>query len=152
MHQAWRAPTAFPLSQDIQDAMATGVEWLGSDHPAVQCLKYGIALHHGRLPRPFLNDVERLLRLGKIPLTIASPTLAQGLNLSASVLLVPSIWREKMIIPASEFANVRDVLVVRSSIWKVLFCISYGKKTRKNYLRDCASGMVSSLNQKLRHI
>ncbi|MCK9404875.1 MAG: DEAD/DEAH box helicase [Methanothrix sp.] len=95
-----------PLSQDIQDAMATGTEWLGSDHPAVQCLKYGIALHHGRLPRPFLNDVERLLRLGKIPLTIASPTLAQGLNLSASVLLVPSIWREKMIIPASEFANV----------------------------------------------
>jgi hypothetical protein len=38
--------------------------------------------------------------------TIASPTLAQGLNLSASVLLVPSIWRNKKIIPAAEFANV----------------------------------------------
>lgn len=95
-----------PFSQDIQDAMATGAEWLGSDHPAVQCLKYGIALHHGRLPRPFLNDVEKLLRSGKIKLTIASPTLSQGLNLSASVLLVPSIWREGFIIPASEFANV----------------------------------------------
>ena len=95
-----------PLSQDIQDAMATGAEWLGSDHPAVQCLEYGIALHHGRLPRQFLNDVEKLLRSGKIKLTIASPTLAQGLNLSASVLLVPSLWREKAIIPASEFANV----------------------------------------------
>jgi len=93
------------VNQSILDVMATGAEWLGSNHPAVQCLQYGVALHHGRLPRPFLNDVEKLLRSGDIRLTIASPTLAQGLNLSASVLLVPSIWR-KDIIPASEFANV----------------------------------------------
>jgi len=86
--------------------MATGEEWLGEDHPAVQCLQYGIALHHAGLPRPFLNDVERLLKSGDCPLTIASPTLAQGLNLSAGVLLVPSIWRNQRIIPAAELANV----------------------------------------------
>lgn len=90
----------------VNDAMATGAEWLGANHPAVQCLKYGVALHHGGLPRPFLNDIERLLRSGDCPLTIASPTLAQGLNLSASVLLIPSIWRNGEIIPISEFANV----------------------------------------------
>ncbi len=90
----------------IQDAMATGAEWLGADHPAVQCLQYGVALHHGGLPRPFLNDVEGLLRSGDCPLTIASPTLAQGLNLSASALLVPSIWRNQKVIPTAEFANV----------------------------------------------
>jgi len=90
----------------IQNAMATGTEWLGVDHPAVQCLQYGVALHHGGLPRPFLNEIERLLRSGDCPLTIASPTLAQGLNLSAGVLLVPSIWRNQEIIPTTEFANV----------------------------------------------
>lgn len=90
----------------VQDAMATGAEWLGADHPAVQCLQYGVALHHGGLPRPFLNEVERLLREGDCRITIASPTLAQGLNLSASVLLVPSIWRNQEIIPPAEFANV----------------------------------------------
>ncbi|HAL56529.1 MAG TPA: DEAD/DEAH box helicase, partial [Bacteroidetes bacterium] len=90
----------------IQNAMATGAEWLGGDHPAVQCLQYGVALHHGGLPRPFLNEIEKLLRSGDCPITIASPTLAQGLNLSASVLLVPSIWRNREIIPATEFANV----------------------------------------------
>lgn len=95
-----------PVNRRIRDAMATGVEWLGPDHPAVQCLQYGVALHHGGLPRPFLNEVERLLRLRDCPLTIASPTLAQGLNLSASVLLVPSIWRNGEIIPTTEFANV----------------------------------------------
>lgn len=90
----------------IQDAINVGVEWLGEDHPAVRCLQYGVALHHAGLPRPFLNEVERLLRSNACPLVIASPTLAQGLNLSASVLIVHSIYRNRSIIPAAEFANV----------------------------------------------
>ena len=91
----------------IREVMATGKEWLGPNHPAVRCLEYGVALHHGGLPRQFLSEVERLLRSGDCRVTIASPTLAQGLNLSASVLLVPSIWRtrEEKISPV-EFANV----------------------------------------------
>ena len=93
-------------NERIRNAMATGAEWLGEGHPAVQCLEHGVALHHGGLPRPFLNEVERLLRSGDCRLTVASPTLAQGLNLSASVLLVPSIWRNQEIIPTAEFANV----------------------------------------------
>lgn len=98
-----------PLSapnERIQKAIASGTEWLGKDHPAVQCLRHGVALHHGGLPRPFLTEVEGLLRTGDCRLTVASPTLAQGLNLSASVLLVPSIWRNREIIPTAEFANV----------------------------------------------
>jgi superfamily II DNA/RNA helicase len=94
------------MNQNIADVMAIGTEWLGHNHPAVQCLQYGVALHHGGLPRQFLNEVEKLLRNGDIRLTIASPTLAQGLNLSASVLLVPSIWRNGEMIPTAEFANV----------------------------------------------
>lgn len=93
-------------SQRVRNVMAIGAEWLGEDHPAVACLAHGVALHHGGLPRPFLNEVERLLRSGDCPVTIASPTLAQGLNLSASVLLVPSIWRSGRIIAPAEFANV----------------------------------------------
>ncbi|WP_437761219.1 DEAD/DEAH box helicase [Sorangium sp. So ce281] len=93
-------------NQRAKDVMAVGAEWLGEDHPAVACLAHGVALHHGGLPRPFLNEVERLLRSGDCPVTIASPTLAQGLNLSASVLLIPSIWRSGRPIPAAEFANV----------------------------------------------
>lgn len=99
------APLGTP-NERIRNAMATGAEWLGKDHPAVQCLQHGVALHHGGLPRPFLTEVERLLRSGDCRLTVASPTLAQGLNLSASVLLVPSIWRNREIIPTAEFANV----------------------------------------------
>jgi hypothetical protein len=66
------------------DALNIGREWLGDNHPAVQCLSIGIAVHHGQLPRPFLRAVERLLKDRLLKLTIASPTLAQGLNLSAT--------------------------------------------------------------------
>ena len=94
------------VDASIQDAINVGVEWLGEDHPAVRCLAHGVALHHGSLPRAFANAIERLLRSDACPLVIASPTLAQGLNLSASVLLVHSIHRGKEIIEATEFANV----------------------------------------------
>lgn len=93
-------------SEALKQAKLVGIEWLGADHPAVKCLKFGVALHHGGLPRPFLAEIEKLLKMGECELTIASPTLAQGLNLSASVLLVPSITRVKETIPATEFANV----------------------------------------------
>ena len=94
------------ITQRIREAMDVGREWLGPNHPAVRCLEYGVVLHHGGLPRPFLLEVERLLRSGDCRVTISSPTLAQGLNLSASVLLVPSIWRHQKIISPVEFANV----------------------------------------------
>ena len=94
------------MNASLENAINAGIEWLGSEHPAVKCLQYGIVLHHAGLPRAFLNEVEQWLRSGDCPLTISSPTLAQGLNLSASVLLVPSIWRSRSIIPSGEFANV----------------------------------------------
>jgi len=62
----------------IERALEVGREWLGADHPAVKCLKFGVAIHHGRLPNPFLREVELLLSRGVLKVTIASPTLAQG--------------------------------------------------------------------------
>lgn len=98
-----------PLPVDeiaIQDALTIGEEWLGAQHPAVACLKIGIAVHHGGLPNPFLREVEKLLASGAIQVTAASPTLAQGLNLNASVLLAPYLVRSGTQISGEEFANV----------------------------------------------
>jgi len=90
----------------IERALEVGREWLGADHPAVKCLKFGVAIHHGRLPNPFLREVELLLSRGVLKVTIASPTLAQGLNLNAAVLLVPSLYRAGKLLSGEEFANV----------------------------------------------
>lgn len=90
----------------IARALEVGKEWLGADHPAVACLKAGVAIHHGRLPSPFLRELEVLLSEGVLKVIVASPTLAQGLNLNAAVLLVPVLYRASEKIKGEEFANV----------------------------------------------
>lgn len=92
--------------QVLAPALSIGAEWLGEDHPILQCLTLGIAIHHGALPTPFRKEMERLLRDGVLNITISSPTLAQGLNLAATAVVIHSLHRSREIIPASEFKNV----------------------------------------------
>jgi superfamily II DNA/RNA helicase len=93
-------------SEMLTTALSIGREWLGYDHPVLSCLKLGVAVHHGALPTPFRKEIERLLRDGVLKVTISSPTLAQGLNLSATAIVFHSLMRSGQIIPASEFKNV----------------------------------------------
>ena len=90
----------------IARALEVGREWLGDNHCAVKALGIGLAIHHGGLPNPFLRELELLLSEGIIKVTVASPTLSQGLNLNAAVMLVPSLHRSGEIISGEEFANV----------------------------------------------
>ncbi|MHB1345307.1 MAG: DEAD/DEAH box helicase, partial [Thermoleophilia bacterium] len=90
----------------IARALEVGNEWLGEDHPAVASLKVGVAIHHGRLPSPFLRELEVLLSDGVLKVIVASPTLSQGLNINAAVLLVPALYRSGEKIKSEEFANV----------------------------------------------
>lgn len=90
----------------IARALEVGKEWLGDEHPAVECLKAGVAIHHGRLPSPFLRELELLISEGVLKVIVASPTLSQGLNLNAAVLLVPALYRSGEKIRGEEFANV----------------------------------------------
>ncbi|WP_337155086.1 DEAD/DEAH box helicase [Pseudomonas protegens] len=90
----------------IARALEVGKEWLGENHPAVASLKVGVAIHHGRLPSPFLRELELLLSEGALKVIVASPTLSQGLNLNAAVLLVPALHRAGELIKGEEFANV----------------------------------------------
>ena len=90
----------------LASAMSIGKEWLGEDHPILKCLSLGIAIHHGALPTPFRKEMERLLRDGVLKITVSSPTLAQGLNLTATAVVIHSLHRSGEIIPASEFKNV----------------------------------------------
>ena len=90
----------------LTTAFAIGREWLGQDHAILRCLKLGVAIHHGALPTPFRKEVERLLRDGILKLTISSPTLAQGLNLSATTLIFHGLERNRELIDVSEFKNV----------------------------------------------
>ena len=90
----------------LNTALTLGAEWLGASHPILECLKLGVAIHHGALPTSFRKEVERLLREGILKVTISSPTLAQGLNLSATTVIIHSLFRNRERIETSEFKNV----------------------------------------------
>lgn len=98
--------SVLPADVDLRDALAVGAEWFGPDHQILKCLQIGVAIHHGALPGPFRREVERLLQLGSLKVTVASPTLAQGLNLSASAVLFHGLRRGRDLLKGSEFANV----------------------------------------------
>lgn len=106
LHRRGYLPTLLDDEASVQRALEVGQEWLGDQHPAVACLKLGVAVHHGRLPSPFLRELEALLAKGVLKVIVASPTLSQGLNLNAAVLLVPYLVRAGKVISGEEFANV----------------------------------------------
>lgn len=98
--------SVLPADVDLTNALAVGAEWFGDEHPILRCLQLGVAIHHGALPGPFRREIERLLQLGSLKVTVASPTLAQGLNLSASAVLFHGLRRGRDMLKGSEFANV----------------------------------------------
>jgi superfamily II DNA/RNA helicase len=100
-------PSLLTVDSDaIQNALTLGQEWLGPNSDVLKCLRLGVALHHGALPTAYRKEVERLLRDGVLKVTISSPTLAQGLNLSATAVVMHSLYRHGERINASEFKNI----------------------------------------------
>lgn len=106
LHDQGLVSSVLPRDVDLTEALAVGAEWFGADHPILRCLELGVAIHHGALPGPFRREIERLLQQGGLNVTIASPTLAQGLNLSASAVLFHGLRRGRDPLKGSEFANV----------------------------------------------
>lgn len=110
--QGYLADIKPPTGEYLAAALAIGREWLGAEHPAVQGLEIGVGGHHAALPRPFLAAIERLLDARRLHVVVASPTLAQGIDLACSVLLFRSLTRfdahagKHVGISAAEFANV----------------------------------------------
>jgi late competence protein required for DNA uptake (superfamily II DNA/RNA helicase) len=92
--------------ETLRPALTLGAEWLGDKHPILQCLRLGVVIHHGGLPTAYRKEVERLMRDGALKVTISSPTLAQGLNLTATAVVFHSLHRSKERISAAEFKNV----------------------------------------------
>lgn len=106
LHEQGLIASVLPEIVDLSGALVVGAEWFGAEHPILKCLELGVAIHHGALPGPFRRKVEKLLHEGKLKVTIASPTLAQGLNLAASAVLFHSLRRGRELLKGSDFSNV----------------------------------------------
>lgn len=144
-------------------ALEVGREWLGADHPAVKAMAVGVAIHHGKLPQPFLREMELLLGDGVLKVIVASPTLSQGLNLNAAVLLVPYLVRSGEEISGEEFANVagragRAFVDVEGLVAHVIYDNADYRLQRWRHLvdsarsRDLQSGLFQIIDEVLRRL
>ena len=129
----------------LSNALTIGAEWFGENHPILECLRLGVAVHHGALPTPYRREVERLLRDGVLKVTISSPTLAQGLNLSASTLIFYGLKRTQDPIEVSEFRNVvgragRAYIDVEGLVLYPMFEPTLAKRREWNTLVDDDGG------------
>jgi len=158
-----RGALGFVLSvpmKKIELAISLGKEWLGESHAIVECLKIGVAVHHGNLPTPFRKEMEKLLREGILKITISSPTLAQGLNLAATAVIIYSLSRNRKTIDVSEFKNVigragRAFIDTQGIVLYPIFD-QYNKNHRKwiklisdTNAKNMESGLVLLVNQLL---
>jgi len=107
LHERGALPSLLRDDPEILNtAITLGEEWLGRNSVILRCLRLGVALHHGALPTSYRKEVERLLRENVLKVTISSPTLAQGLNLSATAVIMHSLYRHGELIDVAEFKNV----------------------------------------------
>jgi superfamily II DNA/RNA helicase len=138
---------------DLASAITIGEEWFGRDHPMLECLRLGVAIHHGSLPASYRREIEKLLQQEVLKVTVSSPTLAQGLNLSASALVVHSLWRNGEMIKAAEFRNIVGragrafVDSVGLVVCPIFQNVSRGRRNWRQLventaLRDMESGLV----------
>lgn len=156
-------PSLLDDQAPITRALEIGKEWLGEDHPAVASLKVGVAIHHGRLPSPFLRELEALLSDNVLSVIVSSPTLSQGLNLNAGVLLVPTLVRSGAKISGEELSNVagragRAFVDAEGLIVHVMFDRLNWRKREWSELVDAArdrslkSGLIQIVAQILERI
>lgn len=141
-----------PLSV-LATALSVGAEWFGPNHEILQCLRLGVAVHHGALPTPYRKEIERLLRDGALKLTISSPTLAQGLNLAATSLVFHGTTRNRKTLDVAEFRNVvgragRAYIDIEGLVLYPIFDDHYKRRKAWNGLvasnkgREMESGLV----------
>jgi hypothetical protein len=65
----------------------------GVNSPFDEAFKYGIAPHHGSLPKIEQIFIERWIRKGYIKHVVATPTLAQGVNLPFDISIITFLNR-----------------------------------------------------------
>lgn len=146
-----------PESREELERLAHKVERrLGPGFPLATYIQEGFAYHHGQLPDDLRRAVEETFRRGHLPILIATPTLAQGVNLPVHLMIVANLERGSSApFPVRDFRNIagRAGRALHETEGQVIFV----QKTQSSwlvaqmyrYLRDDAIERVQSVLFKL---
>jgi hypothetical protein len=138
---------------------------LGENCDLLRFAQYGVLCHQSKLPNHVKTSLERLMRQSNPKIIIATTTLAQGVNLGVSSVIIADIWLGKpgnsKKLPLGKFWNIvgRAGRAFVDSEGKVLFAIDQNggdwknkeeKNTANEYLLskkndDAFSGIISMI-------
>lgn len=115
-------------------------------------LKYarkGIMCHSNKLPTETRLCMERLLRKGKAKFIVSTSTLAQGVNLGVSTVIIANVFIDKKPISNKDFWNIvgRAGRAFIDTEGKILYVIDGTAEKRKvNWHRGLANNYFNHLN------
>ena len=66
---------------------------LGPNSTLAECVRRGIAVHHGRLPWQVRQPMEKFIGSGYAQIIVATTTLSAGVNLPIRSVLVKGLWQ-----------------------------------------------------------
>lgn len=94
-------PPVGRLGELFAEALAVCVDYCGPDSHEVNLLKRGIATSHGQMPQRLRRLMVALIDEKVCPITVATATLTEGVNLPFDIIFVTSLKR-------SAYDNVRQ--------------------------------------------
>lgn len=77
----------------FENTLAACIDYCGEDSFEVALLNHGIASNHGQMPQRIRRLMVDLIESGICPITIATATLTEGVNLPFDMIFVPSLIR-----------------------------------------------------------
>lgn len=75
------------------EALAACVDYCGEDSYEVRLLKHGVATSHGQMPQRLRRLMVSLIDKKVCPITVATATLTEGVNLPFDIIFVTSLKR-----------------------------------------------------------
>ena len=115
---------------------------LGSEHPLVNSILYGVAYHHGDLPIEVRKEIEKAYKADLIDILACTTTLSDGVNLPIKNFVLGSFtsYEGKYKLSIADFKNIvgragRAYIDTEGKIF-LIFHPEYYEESKKSYFRQ----------------
>jgi replicative superfamily II helicase len=81
----------FTLNSNELNSVNLSSKILGDNHTVTNCLRNGIAIHHGELPKYLRNAIEDDFKNNYFKILICTNTIGQGINFSIKTIIIHSL-------------------------------------------------------------
>ncbi len=80
-------------------------DYFGADSVEYKLLKMGVAVHYGNMPGLTARLLVEVINKKIVPIVLATSTLSEGINLPFETVIIPTLIRNRELLPTREFAN-----------------------------------------------